>query len=44
MSKYINKDILIDLLKQQHTESSKLYYSNFEDNIQEINNVCGYSK
>lgn len=34
----------IDLLKQQHTESSKLYYSNFEDNIQEINNACGYSK
>lgn len=34
----------IDLLKQQHAESSKLYYSNFEDNIQEINNACGYSK
>lgn len=34
----------IDLLKQQHAESSKLYYSNFEDNIQEIRNACGYSK
>lgn len=44
MNNDINKDILIDLLKQQHTESSKLYYSNFEDNIQEIRNACGYSK
>ena len=34
----------IDLLKQQHAESSKLYYSNFEDNIQDIRNACGYSK
>lgn len=34
----------IDLLKQQHAESSKLYYSNFEDNIQEIRNACEYSK
>lgn len=34
----------IDLLKQQHAESSKLYYSNFENNIQDIRNACGYSK
>ncbi len=31
----------IDLLKQQHAESSKLYYNIFENNIQEINNACG---
>lgn len=31
----------IDLLKQQHAESSKLYYNIFEDNIQEIRNACG---